>query len=167
MPTPRQQRAIAIYVENRGEVSVGESMRRAGYSDASAKNPSNLTKSMDWQEAMEHFLPDDKLLNVHAGLLEAKKLDKAEFPTWLDQAEIRQMILDQGGTPRNYETNPITGMVAVWYWIPDVMAQRAALELAYKLKGKMTQKVEHSVEPDGLFGSDALIITVVDNADDA
>lgn len=162
MATPRQQRAIAIYVENRGEVSVGESMRRAGYSDASAKNPSNLTKSMDWQDAMEHFLPDDKLLGVHVSLLEAKKLASTEFPTWLGVDAIRDMIAEQGGTVRNYELNPITQMTAVWYWIPDVMAQRAALDLAYKLKGKMTQKVEHSGAVDGLFGTDALTITVVD-----
>lgn len=120
-----------------------EIMLAAGYSQSSADNPKVLVESMDWQEAMDHFLPDDKLLGVHKGLLEAKKLATAEFPTWLGVDAIRDMIADQGGTVRNYELNPITQMTAVWYWIPDVMAQRAALDLAYKLKGKITNKVEH------------------------
>lgn len=138
MATNKQQRAIQLYKENYGTgKSMREIMLMAGYSQSSADNPKVLVESMDWQQAMDHFLPDDKLLNVHGKLLEAKKLEKAEFPSWLPQAEIRQMILDSGGTPRNYETNPITQMIAVWYWVPDVMAQKAALELAYKLKGKL------------------------------
>lgn len=163
MATTKQQRAIQLYKENYGTgASMREIMLAAGYSQHSADNPKVLTESMDWQQAMDHFLPDDKLLGVHVGLLEAKKLATAEFPVWLEIEMIHQMIEDQGGTVRNYEANPITGMIAVWYWIPDVMAQRAALDLAYKLKGKMTQKVEHSGAVDGLFGSDALTITVVD-----
>lgn len=138
MATSKQQRAIQLYKENYGTgASLREIMLKAGYSQSSADNPKVLTESMDWQEAMDHFLPDADLLEKHVGLLNAKKLEKAEFPNWLPQAEIRQMILDSGGTPRNYETNPITGMIAVWYWVPDLMAQRAALDLAYKLKGKI------------------------------
>lgn len=150
MATMKQQRAIAIYVENRGQISVGEAMRRAGYSDASAKNPTNLTRSMDWQEAMDKFLPDTDLLAKHAQLLEAKKLERAEFPSWLPQEEIRNILLEAGCQPRNYETNPITGIIVVWYWAPDARAQAAALDLAYKLKGKQKLKVEHSGTPVAL-----------------
>jgi len=146
MATTKQQRAIAIYVENRGQVSVSESMRRAGYSDATAKNPSNLTKTLDWQEAMDEFLPDVELLGKHKELLNAKKLERAEFPAWLEQEAIRDILLDAGCTPRNYETNPLTGIIVVWYWAPDARAQAAALALAYELKGKKKLKVEHSGE---------------------
>lgn len=119
-------------------------MRRAGYSDASAKNPVNLTKSMDWQEAMEHFLPDEDLLEKHNKLLNATKIERAEFPGYVPQEKIREILLDAGCAPRNFEVNPMTGIISVWYWAPDHRAQAAALDLAYKLKGKMTQKVEHS-----------------------
>lgn len=146
MGTPKQQLAISIYVENRGKLSVSEAMRRAGYSDATAKNPQNLTKSMDWQEAMDSFLPDVDLLAKHSELLQAKKLERAEFPGWLPQENIRDILLEAGCQPRNYETNPFTGMIVVWYWAPDARAQAAALDLAYKLKGKMKTKIEHSGE---------------------
>ena len=144
MSTPKQQRAIAIYVENRGQLSVGEAMRRAGYSEASAKNPRNLTESMDWQEAMDHFLPDIDLLERHQDLLNAKRIEKTDFPSYVGQDLIRQIITEAGCEPRNMETNPFTGTITVWYWAPDARARLAALDLAYKLKGKQKLKVEHS-----------------------
>ncbi|MEV8270050.1 hypothetical protein AB0P19_06980 [Microbacterium oleivorans] len=138
MATERQSRAMRLYKENYGKnVPIGQIMLAAGYSESAAKNPKVLTESMDWQQMMDEFLPDDALLGAHKSMLQAKKLAMAEFPNWLGVEEIRAMITDQGGTPRNYEANPITGMVAVWYWIPDYMAQKVALDLAYKLKGKI------------------------------
>lgn len=167
MATTKQQRAIAIYVENRGQLSVGAAMRQAGYSDASAKNPINLTKSMDWQQAMDEFLPDLDLLTKHKQLMNATKLERAEFPGYVPQEKIREILLDADCEPRNFESNPLTGIISVWYWAPDAKTRGAALKLAYELKGKMKQKDEPPVNKNGLFGSDALTITVVDNAPDA
>lgn len=163
MATSKQNLAIRLYKENYGTgKSTREIMLMAGYSQSSADNPKVLTESMDWQEAMDEFLPDDLLLKKHKQLMEAKKIERAEFPSWLPQDKIREMLKEAGCSPRNFEVNPITGIIIVWYWAPDYVAQRAALDLAYKLKGKMTQKVEHSGTVDGLFGNDALTITVVD-----
>ena len=123
-------------------------MRRAGYSDASAKNPSNLTKSMDWQEAMDEFLPDLELLAHHKALLEAKKLDTEVFPLGLDELVIKKLLEDAGCIIRHYEVI-LTGRnpgIHVWFWAPDQAARYAALGLAYKLKGKEKLKVEHSGE---------------------
>lgn len=121
-------------------------MRRAGYTDATAKNPSNLTKSMEWQEAMDQFLPDLDLLTKHNELLDAKKIERADFPAYVPHDTIRELILDSGGAPRNFETNPSSGVTTVWYWAPDTRTQAAALGLAYQLKGKQKLKVEHSGE---------------------
>lgn len=147
MATPKQELAIQLYKENYGTgMSYYDIMRKAGYSHSSAKNPKVLTESMDWQQAMDHFLPDDKLLEKHKGLLNATKIERADFPHYIPQETIREILLDAGCHPRNFETNPISGVVTVWYWAPDHRAQAAALDLAYKLKGKMTTKVEHSGE---------------------
>ncbi|WIE74496.1 hypothetical protein [Curtobacterium sp. MCSS17_007] len=162
-----QTKAIQIYVEGHGKVSVSESMRRAGYSDATAKNPSNLTRTMEWKEAMEAFLPDIDLLAKHHELLNAQKLESAKFPIWVPQERIREILLEAGCSPRNSETNPMTGVTVVWYYAPNHDAQAKALLLAYKLKGKLTEKVEHSVNPDGLYGNNELTITVVENSHDA
>ena len=91
MATERQKRAVDNIIENHGNVS--KSMRDAGYTDASAKNPSNLTDSAGFAELMEAYLPDDMLLRALADDIEAK---------------------DQN--------------------------RKAELELAFKLKGKMTEK---------------------------
>lgn len=163
MATNKQELAIQIYKENYGTgMSTYQIMRQAGYSHSSAKNPKVLTESMDWQEAMDHFLPDTELLKKHKQLFNATKIERAEFPGYIPQETIREILLDAGCAPRNFEQNPMTGIISVWYWSPDTRAQAAALDLAYKLKGKMTQKVEHSGAVDGLFSSDALTITVVD-----
>jgi phage terminase small subunit len=38
MATDRQEKAVQIYIENRGK-SVGAAMKEAGYSEATARNP--------------------------------------------------------------------------------------------------------------------------------
>ncbi len=45
-------------------------MREAGYSTRSAEKPQRLTSSKGWQDLMRDALPDEKLLQVHKGLLE-------------------------------------------------------------------------------------------------
>ena len=166
MASEKQKLAVQIYVGNRG-ITRSEAMRRAGYSENTIKNPKNLTASKTWQELMDEYLPDDKLAQKHTELLDATKIERADFPAGLPHAVIREMLIEAGCKPRNFETNPKTGVIYVWYWAPDRKAQASALDLAYKLKGKLTQKVEHTGSVDGLFGSDALNITVVDEKGDA
>lgn len=93
---------------------------------------------------MEEYLPDDQLAEKHKELLGATRIEVANFPDYLPHETIRELLVDAGCTPRNFETNPKTGLITVWYWAPDRRAQAAALDLAYKLKGKLTTKVEHS-----------------------
>ena len=71
MATERQKQAVSNLVENRGNVS--QAMKDAGYTDASAKNPSNLTKSAGFAELMEAYLPDDMLLGALADDIEKKE----------------------------------------------------------------------------------------------
>lgn len=143
MASEKQKYAIQIYVANRG-ISKAEAMRRAGYSEATARNPKNLTTTKSWQELMDEYLPDEGLAKKHDVLLQAKKIERADFPAYVPHDVIRQMLLEADCTPRNFETNPKTEVTSVWYWAPDYRAQASALDLAYKLKGRMMQKVEHS-----------------------
>lgn len=78
MATQKQKKAIDNLIENHGNVS--KAMRDAGYTEASAKNPSNLTKSKAFAELMEAYLPDDMLLRALADDIEAKEKNrKAEL----------------------------------------------------------------------------------------
>ncbi|MFA6525379.1 MAG: hypothetical protein WCT33_03910 [Patescibacteria group bacterium] len=71
MATLKQKTAVKKIVENRG-ISIGKAMRESGYSEASAKNPKNLTDSKAWPDLMDTALPDSKLLAVHNNLLNHK-----------------------------------------------------------------------------------------------
>jgi hypothetical protein len=71
MATIKQQKAIQNAVENGGNVS--RAMIDAGYSPATAKNPSKLTHSRAWADMMEAYLPDDMLLRALADDIEEKK----------------------------------------------------------------------------------------------
>lgn len=67
MATIKQKHAYKNIVENGGNISKG--MKDAGYSDATAKTPSKLTKSIGWNELVDSYLDDEKLLSLHKKLL--------------------------------------------------------------------------------------------------
>lgn len=71
MASIKQQKAIQNAVENGGNVS--RAMIDAGYSPATAKNPSKLTHSKAWADVMEAYLPDDMLLRALADDIEKKE----------------------------------------------------------------------------------------------
>jgi hypothetical protein len=78
MATGKQKKALDRIVENHGNVS--KSMREAGYTEATAKNPSNLTKSKGFQELADQYLPDDMLLRALSDDIDEKvKNRKAEL----------------------------------------------------------------------------------------
>ncbi len=60
MATTKQKLAASKIVENRGNVS--KSMRQAGYSPKTAKNPKNLTKSKGFAELCRRYGLTDSLL---------------------------------------------------------------------------------------------------------
>jgi hypothetical protein len=78
-----------IYLENRGK-SVSSAMREAGYADATAKNPKNLTGTQAWKDLLEKALPDKKLLTVHKKLLNAQKVEHMVFPLGMEPADIKK-----------------------------------------------------------------------------
>lgn len=49
---------------------MGQILKEAGYSDSVSKHPDRVTKTNGWQQLMEKFLPDQRLLQVHSELLE-------------------------------------------------------------------------------------------------
>lgn len=109
MPTIKQKLAFDKIVENRGNVSAA--MREVGYSDNSAKNPSNLTDSDGWKDLMETYLPDSLLWDKHKKLLEKQ-----------------EVVLKNNNKTGKIEVIK-TGEI-------DVQAVGKGLDMAYKLKRK-------------------------------
>lgn len=107
MPTQKQKLVATKIVENRGNIS--KSMREAGYSRATAKNPMNLTRSKGWSELMEKDFPDKLLTRQHH-----KLLTKKEF-----------VVIGRGKNREVFSTKQI-----------DADAVARGLDMAYKLKNK-------------------------------
>ena len=122
MATIKQKKAVKKIIENNGNVS--QSMIEVGYSPETAKNPQQLTESKGFQELVEKYLPDDKLLKKHDEALEANKVISANvFP---------------GGK----DGKPVNDFIDV----PDYQTRLKAVELGYKVKKHLVDKVEHSGE---------------------
>lgn len=163
--TPRQIKAIKIMAENGGNGS--QAMLAAGFSPATAKTPSKLTSSKAFQELAQELLPDDLLLGKHKRLLNAHKLEHMTFPlgpeavdsdeaeekddspfapeqTSLTDAQIIKLIADVGCTVKQI----VHGQQArhVYFWAPDNKAQHAAIDLGYRVRGKMKENVTVPVQ---------------------
>lgn len=140
MATTRQRKTAEAFVENGGK-SVSAAMKKAGYSDAAATNPQKLTKTKTWEELMEQYLPDRKIAQTHKKLLGSKYLDHMVFPLALSDAEITDLVRSVGGTVKRFQHSET--QTHVWFWADNTTAQAKAVELAYKLKSRLSEKVEN------------------------
>lgn len=124
MPTMKQKRVAKEILENPGK-PLGRVMVEAGYSPATAQNPTDLTKSKGWEELMEEYLPDEKLQQVHREGLEATKIISANI-TYGDADGKTNDFID----------------------VPDYAVRKQYLELGYKVKNKIKDKVELTGDKD-------------------
>lgn len=144
MATVRQKKAAEKVVENGGNVS--KAMREAGYSPETAKNPKKLTKSKGWDALMEQYLDDKTLATVHKSLLTAHQLEHMVFPLSQTDKDIKELLESTGCKVRKIQHSET--MTHCWFWSPNTKAQKDAVELAYKLKGRLTQKVKLTGDED-------------------
>ncbi len=162
MPTPKQIKAAKKISENLASSkpkSTGEVLREAGYSQSVSETPSLVTETKGFQELLEEYMPDEMLMEVHQGLLKTTKIEHMVFPTGykltadkpegdegktLSDEEIIDMLADIGCECRKI----VHGETArhVYYWSPDANARKSAVELAYKIKGRITNTVKHEGE---------------------
>ncbi len=68
----RKEKVAKILVESRGKKSVSAAMKEAGYSNAYATNPQQLTATKTWEELMEIHFPDSKLAARHEKLIDSE-----------------------------------------------------------------------------------------------
>lgn len=158
MATQKQRKTAEKLVENRGSVSAA--MRDAGYTAASAKNPKNVTKSKGWQELMDEYLPDIDVAKVHHDLLNAMAIEHMVFPLAVSDDEIRELLAEVNCKARKFQHGD--SGTHVWYWTADNAARKAAVEMAYKLKGRLQTKVDVTSGGEGIFGQSKLTIEFAD-----
>lgn len=116
---PRHREVLKNYIEN-GKRSMGAAIRKAGYSEVTADQPTSITNTQSFQMLLREQLPDSMLLDRHVELLAKREYDWVEEPDPLDPKKKKIVMKDVG---------------------PNVAAVSKGLELAYKLKGSFAPEV--------------------------
>jgi len=131
--TLKQKTALKKMVENGGNIS--KAMRDAGYSKQTAKNPSKLTKSKSWQQLMDEFLPDAKIIKVIQEGLEANRTISATVVVKSDDPKVR--------------TKQATARDVDFIDVPDHATRHKFVETAVKIKNKLPA-TKTDITTDGL-----------------
>lgn len=118
--------------------SLYQAMVDEGYSPHYARSGGvGTTKS--WQKLIEERLSDEKLSYIHQTLVVAKKIDYMLFNPEVPDEAIYELI-DSVGCVLKKLIHGIAG-THVYYFAPDNNSKIKALELAYKIRGKMAPEV--------------------------
>jgi hypothetical protein len=117
--TTIKQRLVVKKIEGNGG-NITKTMREVGYSENTIHSPQKLTRSKGWIQLMRERLNDDALTKAHEEALHANKQIGA------------QILIDANGKVINKENE---GVIEV----PDHAVRLKAVELGYKLKGKLSQ----------------------------
>lgn len=131
-PSIRQKIVAKKILENPGSIS--KAMREAGYGPGYAKNPQSLTSTQTWQDLLEKYLPDEKLTEKHEQLMEASSVDTFTVDRKLKDDAIHAIA--RKARVKVFLIQRFSGIdTRVYISKIDSATQRAALDMAYKLKG--------------------------------
>lgn len=148
-PTKRQRKA-AERVIKKGE-SPSRAMRKVGYSKGTSKNPKNLTQSKGWEQLMNEYLPDSLVAETHQNLLKASAVDHMVFPLDATDDDIIDLLAEANCKVKRFMHSDM--QTHVWYFAADNNARKAAIDMAYKLKGKYAaEKVDHTTKGEKIGG---------------
>ncbi len=94
-PSPKAARTIKILLE-KGGISVGEAMRQAGYAETTSQDPSKLTRTTAYVEAMNRAgLDTESLASVHRSLVYARITECTKFPMVYGRKNKKKQITDE------------------------------------------------------------------------
>lgn len=132
-------------VANGGKTrSLAQSMREAGYSESYARNPQKIKQTRVWQEYLQEFIPDESIANAHKSLIEAKRVNKIDFPASMSDKEVKEIIISSG--KEVFAINRNRKVVQVVFSEPDYSARIRGVDLAYKVKGLYGDKNTEAVQ---------------------
>lgn len=126
--------------------TVYQAMIDEGYSEEYARG-GHLKNKISWQKLIAQRLHDDKLSNIHNQLLMAKKIDYMKFHPDITDDQIYQMMESVGSIIKLI----VHGIqeTHVYFWCADNRIRKDAVELAYKVAGKMAPE-KFEVEQKGI-----------------
>lgn len=136
MATQRQKIAVTKLVEKVGNnkpVIIGEVLQESGYSKAISENPKKVTESKGFIELMDRMgLSDEDLAKKHKTLLNATKIEHMVFPVATSDEDIKELLQGVSCKVRKIQHGDTANHV--WFFAPDNLALKNALDMAYKIK---------------------------------
>lgn len=120
-PKARIKKVFEKTFENLGK-PIGQIMREEGYSDNVANNPKNVTESKSWEMLLDEYIPESLVLKTHKEAFEANRVVSAR--TMGNADERTDDFID----------------------VPDWQTRTKAVELGYKVRGKLINKFEGTVK---------------------
>lgn len=138
-------------------------MKEAGYSDAYSSHPAKMTRKKSWKELMDEYLPEEDVAALHKELKGASYLQQYEFPEatkkdngkTLTDEDIKAIVESVPGCVLTYIKNSGHGTRTAYFRAPDNRVRDAALDKAYKLRGRYAaEKMEVTDPYDNLSNAD-------------
>lgn len=126
-PNLRIKEVFEQVMENHGS-GIGKAMLDHGYTKSSAKNPKNVTDSKSWEMLLDKYIPEDLVLETHREAFKANKVISAR--TMENANEKTDDFID----------------------VPDWPTRTKAVELGYKVRGKLTERIDHTTGGKDLKG---------------
>ena len=126
-PNLRIKKVFEQVMENHGS-GIGKAMLDHGYKKSSAKNPKNVTDSKSWEMLLDKYIPEDLVLETHREAFKANKVISAR--TMENANEKTDDFID----------------------VPDWPTRTKAVELGYKVRGKLTERIDHTTGGKDLKG---------------
>lgn len=120
-PKLRIKKVFKKVIENHG-FGIGKAMIEEGYSPNTAKKPQNVTESKSWEMLLDEYIPEDLVLKTHKEAFEANRTVSARSMKTAD--ETTDDFID----------------------VPDWQTRTKAVELGYKVRGKLINKFEGVVK---------------------
>lgn len=143
-PSLRRLKLAKILSENIG-ISIRKAMIKAGYSEQYANNPQMLKESAGWQQLLDKYLPETKILKFHDELLTSATINHYVFSNALTDKEIAGVVgIIAGSKLVLIKRNP--QYATAYFTVPDNHSRKDGVDMAYKLRGSYkAEKVEHSL----------------------
>lgn len=145
-PTAMQKLAARKLVENGGKK--GKAMKDAGYGKGIQKNPKKVIESKGFKQLLDKYLPENTVLKKHKRLLDSKSIEHMVFPSVIIDKNIKSLLRSVGCTVKKIQRGDHG--VHVWYWSPNDLARKNAIDMAYKLRGSYAAE-KHRVNVDTTF----------------
>lgn len=136
---------ISVTPQNKSDAQV---MRDAGYSEAYARNPQLIKKTKKFRDKFEEIITDEMVLDWHANLGQARKIDHMVFPLAVEDEDIEEFLTSTNCVLRKIVHS--TQAKHAYFWAFDNNARQKAIDMAYKVKGSYAPTKVQDVTDDPL-----------------